>query len=438
MPRPYFLKVHPMGMSNKNLVDSCTHFPPRTREEELFSWLIDVGMEGMTADRLIAELCERLNALGINLARGNIALSTIHPQVSAFMYTWRKDEGIVVNTNVLHSEEPGEGWFASPFFFMLNNGVSFMHRPLEDNDNLDFPVLVEFKEQGMTDWFSQIFDFGWGFQDEWRDKSSGLITSWASNSPGGFTKEEFGLLKRAIPLFALAMKSIASFDAAETVLRTYVGRGTSRKVLAGEIKRGSSRAIDAVLVFADLRGFTKLSDEVETEDIVGTLDQYLERMAEPIEDAGGEVLKFMGDGMLATFPMTDQEGADQCEIALITSLKMISGVKELNLERQSKGLPTMELDVALHVGEVMYGNVGSKNRLDFTVVGPAVNEVSRIESLCDKLKTDMLISGEFVKAANHHYQHLESIGFHSLRGVRTPKELFKVKDCAAFVNSCTA
>ncbi|MBL4908022.1 MAG: adenylate/guanylate cyclase domain-containing protein [Sneathiella sp.] len=393
-------------------------------------------MNGSSADQLIAELCERLNEIGVNLVRGNIALSTIHPQVSAFMYTWRQDEGIVVNTHVLHSEEPGEGWFSSPFFFMLNNGVNFMHRRLEGNDDLDFPVLVEFKEQGITDWFSQIFDFGWGFQDQLREKSSGLITSWASGSPGGFTKEEFALLKRVIPLFALAMKSIASFEAAETVLRTYVGRGTSQKVLAGEIKRGSAQSISAVLVFADLRGFTILSDMIDQEDIVGTLNQYLERMAEPIEDAGGEVLKFMGDGMLATFTLSDQEEADRCEIALVTSLKMIAGVKELNLERQSAGLPTMELDIALHVGEVMYGNVGSQNRLDFTVVGPAVNEVSRIESLCDAQETNLLISGEFVKAAHHHYKHLESIGFHSLRGVRIPKELFKIRDCTAFTGAC--
>jgi len=391
-------------------------------------------MTGMTTSQLLQELCERLVELGVNLERGNIALSTIHPQVSAFMYTWRQSEGIVVNTNVLHSEDPGEGWFASPFFFMISNSVSFMHRPLESTEELDFPVLVDFKEQGMTDWFSQIFDFGWGFQDSWRDKSAGLITSWASSSPGGFTKEEFSLLRRAIPIFALALKGIASFEAAGTVLQTYVGRGTSRRVLAGQIERGTARSITAVLVYADLRGFTTLSDTIDNTDIVGTLNQYLERMAGPIEEAGGEILKFMGDGMLATFVLKDQEHLEICKTSMIAALKMITGVKELNIERQAQGLLTMELDVALHVGEVMYGNVGSQNRLDFTVVGSAVNEVSRIEGLCDRFNTNFLISSEFVKASEHECDQLESIGSQTLRGVRKPIELFRIPDGAVFTD----
>ncbi|MEH6402748.1 MAG: adenylate/guanylate cyclase domain-containing protein [Sneathiella sp.] len=423
-----------MGATIKDMTRGCEHFPPRTREEELFSWLIETGMTGMTTSQFLSELCERLVDLGVKLERGNIALSTIHPQVSAFMYTWRQGEGMVVNTNVLHSDDPGEGWFASPFFFMINNGVNFMRRPLDATSELDFPVLVDFKDQGMTDWFAQIFDFGWGFQDGWREKSAGLITSWASSSPGGFTKEEFSLLRRAIPIFALALKGIASFEAAGTVLQTYVGRGISRQVLAGQIKRGTARSISAVLVYADLRGFTTLSDEIDNADIVGTLDQYLERMAGPIEDAGGEVLKFMGDGMLAIFALKDQEHTEMCKTSMIAALKMISGVKELNVERQADGLLTMELDVALHVGEVMYGNVGSQNRLDFTVVGSAVNEVSRIEGLCDQFDTNFLISSEFVKASEHQCDQLESIGRQSLRGVRKPIELFRIKGGAVFTN----
>ncbi|MEP3244792.1 MAG: adenylate/guanylate cyclase domain-containing protein [Sneathiella sp.] len=421
-----------MGFPDANFITGREIFPARTKEEELFSWLIDVGMQGRTIDTLIPEFCQRLCDLGINIVRGNIALSTIHPQVSAFMYTWRKDGGLVVNTNVLHSEEPGEGWFASPFFFMLSNKVSFMHRSLEGNDSLDFPVLVEFRDEGMTDWFSQIFDFGWGFQDEWRDKSAGLITSWACGAPGGFTKEEFSLLSRAIPLFALTIKGIASFEAAETVLQTYVGRRTSQKVLSGEIQRGTASSISAILVYADLKGFTTLTDRSGQSDIVSILDQYLERMAGPIEESGGEILKFMGDGMLATFAIDAKDQHELCKTALIASLNMIAGVKELNLKRQAEGRRIMDLDVALHVGEVMYGNVGSQSRLDFTVVGQAVNEVSRIETLCDDLETNLLMSGEFVEASGHHCEHLESAGRHSLRGVREAKELYKIKNCDAF------
>ena len=150
-------------------------------------------------------------------------------------------------------------------------------------------------------------------------------------------------------------------------------------------------------------------------------------MADPIEDFGGEVLKFMGDGMLATFELKDQEEANICKTSLMATQTMIQNIADLNAKRRQQNLPTVELDVALHIGEVMYGNVGSSTRLDFTVVGPAVNEVSRMESLCDALSTHVVLSGEFVNQATHCREHFETAGLHALRGVRTPKELFKLK-----------
>jgi len=424
-----------MGIPDVNLVNGGELFPARTKEEQLFAWLIDAGMQGMSMDQLIAHFCERLMDLGVGLSRANIALSTIHPQVNAFMYTWKQQDGIIVNTHILHSEEPGEGWFASPFFFMLNNKVNFMHRSLEGDTELDFPVLVEFREQGLTDWFSQIFDFGWGFQDDFRENGAGLITSWSSSSSGGFSKEEFNILSRAIPLFALAVKGIASFKAAETVLETYVGRSTSQKVLAGEITRGKASSISAILIFADLRGFTRISDAIGRSDIVKTLDQYFEKMVEPIEEAGGEILKFIGDGMLASFSYDKEDERETCKSALVASLKMLHGVKALNEERENAGRRTMDLDIAIHVGEVMYGTVGSAHRLDCTVVGPAVNEVSRIESRFDQLETNLLMSGEFVSLSGHHCEFLESMGMHELRGVSKAKELFRIRDEAAFTEN---
>jgi adenylate cyclase len=163
------------------------------------------------------------------------------------------------------------------------------------------------------------------------------------------------------------------------------------------------------------------------EALVEMLDHYLEQMASPIETAGGEILKFMGDGILATFELTaaDELNAQTvCELALATVERMTEGVEALNQKRLLKGKPTMDLDIALHIGEVMYGNVGSETRLDFTVIGPAVNEVSRIEVLCDILETGLIASGDFVRAANGSASRLQSCGFHELRGVRAPIELF--------------
>ncbi len=414
-------------------ISNCAHFPPTNKEEELLSWLIAAGMQQMTIENLLKELCERLVELDVNLVRGNIAMTTLHPQVSAFMYTWKDKLGIVSNTQFLHTDEPGEGWFASPFFYMLGKGINFMHRKLDADANLDFPILVEFRNEGITDWFCQLFDFGWGGSSRRLDKDFGLITSWASGRPGGFTDRDFSILRRAIPLFALAVKGIASFEVAGTVLETYVGQETAREVLSGGMVRGAARSINAVLVFADLKGFTKLVDSVPHDEIVSTLDQYLERMADPITDLGGEVLKFMGDGMLATFELKEGGDADICRTALLATQMMMENIERLNDKRRQKGLPTVQLDAALHIGDVMYGNVGSSRRLDFTVVGPAVNEVSRMEALCDALQTNIVLSGEFVAQALHCQSHFESAGQHVLRGVRQSKEMFKLKGSSSYL-----
>lgn len=414
-------------MNNLDTENRCGHFTPQDENEELFAWLIDAGLTGTTVRDLFTEFCERLNDQGVKLKRGNIALSAIHPQVSAFMYTWRRGEGLVTNTNVLHSDTPGEGWFASPFFFMLSNKITFLHRKLSAENDLDFPVLVEFRDEGMTDWFCQIFDFGWGFENQSMEHTAGLITSWASDRPGGFTEEEFRIMSRAIPVFGLAAKGIASYRTARSMLETYIGRETSRKVLSGQVRRGSVDSINAVLVYADLKGFTKLSDTIDREDLVEMLDHYLDQMASPIEVAGGEILKFMGDGVLATFELTSSdEDATRviCATALGVTQKMAEGVDRLNHKRRTANKPTMELDIALHVGEVMYGNVGSETRLDFTVIGPAVNEVSRIEALCDQLDTRLVASGDFVRTCADAASTLRSCGYHELRGVSEPIELF--------------
>ena len=414
--------------------NACDHFPPENEEEALFSWLISSGMGNASVVQLLEEFCERLAELGVSVCRGNVAVTTIHPQVSAFMYTWRKGEGIITNTQHLHSEEPGEGWFASPFFYMLGNNMNFMHRPLEGDVEIDFPVLAEFKNEGMTDWFSQLFDFGWELQDNPMDNSAGMITSWASDAPGGFSTRDFGILRKAIPLFALAIKAVASFEVASTVLETYVGRITAREVLAGQIHRGQSKTVSSVLLFADLRGFTNLADNVGREDLVSILDQYLERMADPVAEYGGEVLKFMGDGMLATFPLMGQAEADTCRSALMATQNIFTRIQNLNEKRRAAGAPVMELDIALHIGDVMYGNVGSADRLDFTVVGSAVNEVSRMESKCGDLDTPIILSGDFVEKAVYCRSHFVPLGEHVLRGIRTPKALYSLKESSAYLD----
>lgn len=413
--------------------DRCDHFQAESPDEELLAWLINAGLEGVRIRDLFPEFCDRLIEYGVELKRASIAHSTIDPQISAFMYTWRRGEGLVVDTNFLYTDVPGEGWFASPFFYMLSNKITFLHRPLMGESELDFPVLVEFRDNGMTDWFAQTFDFGWGFENTQLEHSAGVITSWATDRPGGFSERDFRLLRRIIPVFGLAVKGIASFRTARVVLETYVGRGTAAKVLAGQVRRGSVDSINAVLIHADLRDFTALSDVLPRDELIDMLDQYFDSMVGPIEAAGGEILKFIGDGLLASFelPVTDPHEVQLvCDTALTAARQMLRGVAELNARRTAAGKAVMALDIALHVGDVMYGNVGSQTRLDFTVIGPAVNEVSRMEALCERFDSHLVVSGDFVRLARGKAAGLVSCGLHELRGVREPIELFCERQAA--------
>jgi adenylate cyclase len=207
------------------------------------------------------------------------------------------------------------------------------------------------------------------------------------------------------------------------VLETYLGRDAGHRVLAGEIERGSAEAIRAVIWFSDLRGFTKLADSLPRDVLIAALDDYLEAMAAPVHANDGQILKFMGDGLLATFDLTGRDDAAVCQDALAAAVQLRAAVPALNEARKAAGKPIMEFGLALHLGDVFYGNIGASDRLDFTVIGPAVNEASRIQALCRSLDRNILISSTFQETADSK-RGLESLGFHALRGVQEPRELF--------------
>ena len=194
-------------------------------------------------------------------------------------------------------------------------------------------------------------------------------------------------------------------------------------VLTGSIERGSAEAIRAVIWFADLRGFTRLTDSLPRDVLVETLDDYLEAMAAPVHANNGQILKFMGDGLLATFDLTGRDQEAVCRDALAAAAELRAAIPGFNEERKGAGKPVMEFGLALHLGEVFYGNIGASDRLDFTVIGPAVNEASRIQALCKPLDRSILVSGTFQDAAGGTHE-LESLGLHELRGVREPQELY--------------
>ncbi len=218
------------------------------------------------------------------------------------------------------------------------------------------------------------------------------------------------------------MKASATYRVATGLIETYLGKDAGQRVLGGTIERGSGETIRAALWSCDLQGFTKLADAMPRDQLLALMHDYFEGMVTTIDEHDGHVLKFIGDGILAIFNMGDD--AKSCRAALEAADRAMGRMAEVSAKRQAAGLPVTRFSIGLHVGDVLYGNIGAPNRLDFTVIGPAVNEVSRIESMCRALDQDLIVSSAFAKAANGSRERLVSLGRYVLRGVRRPQELF--------------
>ena len=401
---------------------------PKLNVEALTQWLATAGLLGYDVDALLEEFSERLVKAGVPLMRSHVAFNTLHPQFRAFSHTWRRGEGLVNTLAVEHEQAERDDWLRSPFHHMLTKDERRLRRRLTGpGAKLDFPVLAEFKDKGATDWFGLALPFAWHGSENMTEKQFGLISSWISDAPGGFTEEHIQVLDRLVPFLALAVKATTTYQMARSVLMTYLGRDAGSRVLSGKIQRGSVESMPAVLLLSDLRGFTRLADTTPVNDIVGMLDDYLELMCEPVHRRGGQALKFLGDGLLATFDLRGADDADVCRTALDAAEDIQRAVADYNRDRREAGKPAMDLDLALHMGEVLYGNVGSAERLEFTIIGPAVNETARIEAMCQNLDTNLLISEAFAHAATHCGARLRSVGIHPLRGVQREQELFTLR-----------
>ena len=409
-------------MSNETDLDEAADLRiDSLRVQALSDWLVEQGLRGATLDDVLAGFCEGLRDLGIQLWRGQIAMRTLHPSFEALTFRWIREEG-VQRDDIEDMDESSADWQASPYSHMFDNDLERLRRRLVGPDAIvDFALFENFRDQGATDYVARVMSFG---DSTMSNRAAGVLTSWTTDRKGGFHDEEIAVLDRLQPRLALTIKTILGEQIARNVADTYIGPEAGQRILNGEIKRGSVQVIHAVILFADLRGFTALTERVERDDLVPMLDDYLECMARPIVENGGQVLKFLGDGLLATFDLSDKTDDSICRDSLDAALEALQRTDELNAAREAEGKPTMGIDVALHLGDVLYGNVGAYDRLDFTVIGPAVNEASRIESLCDSIGRRLLVSNTFAEAATQCTGRLLSLGAHQLRGLDRAQELF--------------
>ena len=384
-------------------------------------WIVRQGLLRVDFGTLLEGFCERMVEIGVPIWRGYVSARTLHPTVRGTGCSWRAGEGTQKELYI-HEEVGSEDYLRSPFRHMLSKGQLRMRLRLAEMAAVDFPVVERLRREGGTDYLAHIVGFGVdGQQDK---KSTGVLASWTTKDPRGFSSRDLALLDHMTPRLALALSARLGYEITVNLLDTYVGPEAGRRILDGEIRRGMLQVISAVIFYADLRGFTTIADNHGRHEMVAMLNDYYDCVVPVVAAHGGQVLKFLGDGLLATFPLDNDCAAAACEGALDAAAEALRCVRELNGDRAADGRPVMELDIVLHLGELVYGNVGSADRLDFTVIGPAVNEAARIEALCAQHGLNLLVSEAFARAATRSADRLVSIGRFILRGVRSAQSIY--------------
>ena len=393
---------------------------PRLR---LMNWLVGQGLTGLPGNDLIRGFCERCRADGIDLSRGLAFIDTLHPIFEGRGFRWNDSE-----TNESDSFEYGstsegdaaQNWRRTTFYHMLENGHGELVIDLADCAKLDFSMIGELADKGHKHFVAFVHKFG---EAGTMGQMDCFYSYWTTRRDAGFQEQELSALRDLVPVLGLAIKSAAQVDIARTLGRVYLGRDASEQVLRGKISRGVTERINTVLWFSDLRGSTAISEGLEPGEIIPFLNDYAQASIDAIHDSGGEVLKLIGDGVLAMFAQENLAAAKRA--ALRAEHRFRHNMDALNARRAADGRPVTTAHVGLHVGEVFYGNIGSDDRLDFTVVGPAVNEVSRIASMCRSVDRDLLTSSAFragLDATGRNY--LVSTGRFALRGISRAQDLY--------------
>ena len=397
----------------------------------LTDWLANAGLRNMPLEEIVDGLGRRLNDAGLPVERMFVGMNTLHPMVRARSLIWDRAASEITHFEFSHAGIDVPIIRESPFAPMLRDGVDEQRRDLTDPAMIrGVPVFEELHAAGMTEWLGRIFPMGelvpqvgWTVEAEHAERLA-LVCSLTTSQPGGYREADIALLKRVLPVFAIAVKAVTMRALGHGLLAAYLGDDPASRVFAGTVQRGEVQSVEAVLFYTDLRGFTAIADTTPGRELIALLDECFECMAAPVARHGGEVLKFMGDGLLAAFAVRPAGRAEVCAAALDAATEALALIEALNGRRRAAGQQTAGLDLSLHIGAVQYGNVGTAARLDFTVIGPAVNEASRIERLCEPLGQNLLVSQAFAEAATQSRERLVSLGRHKLRGVREETELF--------------
>jgi adenylate cyclase len=389
----------------------------------LMNWLVSQGLTSLPENDLLRGFCERCRAAGLPLSRGIVFIDTLHPIFEGRGFRWNDsetNESDVFEYGSTSGGDAGQTWRRSTFFHMLEHGHDEMAIDLADCATLDFSMINELADKGHKHFVAFVHRFG---EAGTIGEMDCFYSYWTTRRSEGFGEGNIAALRDLVPVLGLAIKSAAQVEIARTLGRVYLGRDAAEQVLRGRITRGVTEKIKAVLWYSDVRGSTAISERIGPDEIIPFLNDYAQASIDAVHDAGGDVLKLIGDGVLAMF--THANVAVARRAALRAEFRFRRNISALNARRAAEGRPTTTAYVGLHIGEVFYGNIGSEDRLDFTVVGPAVNEVSRIGSMCASVDRELLISSAFGNGLDAEgRKYLVSTGRFALRGISRAQDLY--------------
>lgn len=382
--------------------------------DALHNWLYGRAFTDCDIPTFQLELVERLAEAGVNLQRLHVGLPILHPLHAIGSYNWSVGAGIETGS-FGRGTSRHEDWLASPIRPIYESGEDEgRYRLLSGTGSDEFPMLRKLREQGATDYFAQLTNFP--DRKAPVEHQEGIVFAWASSADAGFSEHDLGLLRKMRLPLSLVFKQFAQRKLVADILDTYLGSYSGRRVLSGQVQRGDGNTIEAVILFCDLRGSSKLAERYDLQEYLAVLNQYYETTAGTVAEYGGEVLKFIGDASLAIFPF-ERFGEDEkaCRAALNAAVDALRKGRELNRSRIEKAEEPIEFGFGLHVGAVMYGNVGTPSRLDFTVIGKAANEAARIEGKCRELGEAVLVSSDFVELLPGEWRSLGRFRLHNIR-----------------------
>jgi adenylate cyclase len=353
--------------------------------QKLTDWLIDGARSASNPARMMAEICERMVQVGIPLWRVGIFIRTLHPDIFGRNFVWRPGADVEVGSvdfNILDAPE----FQASPLAIVFTQAKEVRGR-LYDPQTRGFPIFEDMRAEGVTDYVALPLLFTDG---------SVHASSWTTRQPGGFTDQQLAALRSLIPVLARLTEIIEWRRTSSILLDTYVGNRAGTKIMGGQIRRGHTESMHAAIWLSDLRGYTALSDRLPAETVVEILNQYFDCQVASIRAHGGEVLKYMGDGLLAVFPIDEYVGdaGEVCSHVLSAAYESRAAVADMQFP-VGDTIEQFRFGVALHLGRILYGNIGGGNRLDFTCIGPAVNLAARLEKIAGRLRRTVVASEGF-------------------------------------------